>query len=52
MCEVLDLVVSGSGQGPMTNAYEHINEPSCFIKGREFYDQLSNFHLLKKCCAL
>jgi hypothetical protein len=27
---------SGSGVGPVTGSYEHGNEPSVSIKGREF----------------
>jgi hypothetical protein len=32
------LDVSGSGQGPVTDNFEHSNEPLVFIKGREFLD--------------
>jgi hypothetical protein len=31
---------------------EHGNEQSCYIKGREFLDQLSDYWLLKKDSAL
>jgi hypothetical protein len=37
------------GQGPAANSYEHGNEPSGFIKGWEFIDQKSNYHLMKDC---
>jgi hypothetical protein len=30
---------------------EHGNEPSGFIKGRKFHDQLSYYQFLKKFCA-
>jgi hypothetical protein len=33
-------------QGPVAGCYEHGNEPSCSIKGREF-SYLSDYWLLK-----
>jgi hypothetical protein len=39
---------SGSGQGPVAGSCEHGNEPSGFIKGREFLDQLRDYYLLRK----
>jgi hypothetical protein len=32
------LDASGSGQGPVTNTFQHGNEPSGSIKGGEFLD--------------
>jgi len=32
------LDTAGSGQGPVAGSCEHGNEPSGFIKGREFLD--------------
>jgi hypothetical protein len=31
---------SGSGYGPVAGSCEHGNEPSGFIKGEEFFDEL------------
>jgi hypothetical protein len=39
---------SASGQGPVVDSYEHDNELSSFLKGREFLDYLSNSWTLKK----
>jgi hypothetical protein len=33
---------SGLGQGPVLGTYEHGNEPSGSIKGRQFLDWLSH----------
>jgi len=35
-------------QRPVAGCYEQSNEPSGSVKGREFFDQLSNCQLLKK----
>jgi hypothetical protein len=32
------LDASGSGQGPVADCCEHDNEPSCSIKGGDFFD--------------
>jgi hypothetical protein len=37
-----ELDSSGSGQGPMVGSFEHSNEPSGSIKGREFPDWLND----------
>jgi hypothetical protein len=39
--------LSGTGSGPVENFYEHGNEPSGYIEGGEFLDQLSAYQLLK-----
>jgi hypothetical protein len=39
---------SGSGKGPMAGSCEHGDEPSGFIKWREFLELLSNCRHLKK----
>jgi hypothetical protein len=36
-----------SGQGPVAASCEHSNETSCSVKGREFFDYLSGYWLLK-----
>jgi hypothetical protein len=43
---------SGSGYGLRAGCSEHGNEPSGVVKGREYLDQLSNHHLLRRDCAL
>jgi hypothetical protein len=40
-----------SGPVLMASTYEHGNAPSCFIKGREFLDQLSEYQLPKNGCT-
>jgi hypothetical protein len=42
---------SGSVKGPVADSFEHGNETSVSIKGREFPDWLSDYQLLKKDCA-
>jgi hypothetical protein len=39
---------AGSEQGSVAACYEHGNEPSGSIKGKECFDQLSDYWLLKK----
>jgi hypothetical protein len=39
---------SDSGQGPIVGSYEHTNEPSGFIQGGEFLDEMNDYSLLKK----
>jgi hypothetical protein len=41
-----------SEQGPATSSFEHGNEPSDAIKGREFLGQMNNYKLLKMDSAL
>jgi len=38
-----DLILSGSGYGPMAGACENGNDPLGFIKGGEFLDYLSGY---------
>jgi hypothetical protein len=34
---------SGSGKGPVMGSCEHGNEPSDSVKGKEFFDHLSDY---------
>jgi hypothetical protein len=43
-----ELDSSGSGQGPVATSYEHGNEPSGYIQGEEFLNQMSDYRLLRK----
>jgi hypothetical protein len=42
-----ELDLSGSEQGQVVGSCEHGNEPSAYIQGGEFLDQLSDWYLLK-----
>jgi hypothetical protein len=47
-----ELDSSGSGQEPVVKPSKHGNESSGFIKGEGFFDQLSDYQLLKNDYAL
>jgi hypothetical protein len=40
-----------SGQGPVMGSCAESNEHACYIRRREFLDQLSDKHVLKNECA-
>jgi len=47
-CRGHGLDSSGPGQGLVLGCCEHSSEPSGFLKGREFCDQLSDCQILNK----
>lgn len=43
-----ELDYSGSSQQPVASSCEYGNEPSRFLNGKKFLNQLSKYKLLKK----
>jgi len=46
--EGMDWIHLAQDRGPMVGSCEHGNEPSDFMKGREFLNQVNDYYLLKK----